>query len=209
MVSPVLILLAGGKSARMGFPKGLLDYHGTFWILEQISSYKYVDNPKVVIGLGYDYELYFKAIPWFYKAKDDFYLYDGVEVRVVINRQPVFGAFSTLLTVLNKINKKTTALIQPVDVPLLNTKDLRSIINKINDIIIPKCKGNNGHPVKLLPQFWNTLLRVDKSSKNARLDLQIKAQNTSTITYVKVSDKAVYLNINTSKDWNNYLKNVL
>ena len=48
MVSPVLILLAGGKSARMGFPKGLLDYHGTFWILEQISRYKYVDRKSVV-----------------------------------------------------------------------------------------------------------------------------------------------------------------
>jgi molybdopterin-guanine dinucleotide biosynthesis protein A len=63
--SHVLILLAGGKSTRMGSPKGLLDYKGKQWILEQISRYKYVLNPKVYIGLGHDYENYFSAISWF------------------------------------------------------------------------------------------------------------------------------------------------
>ena len=204
---PILILLAGGKSTRMGYPKGLLDFRGKRWILEQISRYSCIKNPKVYSGLGYDYELYFKAIPWFIEAVDDFYLYNGVEVKVIINLQPQFGAFSTLQTVL--VDIKVSVLVQPIDVPLANKQSLVSIINKDNSIVIPKCNSKNGHPVKLKPEFWNTLLSIDKSSKNARLDLQIKAQNTSTITYVKVSDKSVYQNINTINNWNDYLKTML
>ena len=62
--SRVLIILAGGRSSRMGSPKGLLDYHGTPWILEQISRFNCVQNAKVYIGLGYDYEKYVDVIPW-------------------------------------------------------------------------------------------------------------------------------------------------
>lgn len=207
--SPVLILLAGGKSARMGSPKGLLDYHGTLWILEQISRYKYVRKPNVFIGLGYDSEHYFKAIPWFTEALNDFYLYDGVEVRIVINHQPEYGAFSTLQIVLDKVDTNATILVQPIDVPLVNIQNLDSIIKEINTIVIPECDSMNGHPVKLKPEFWNTLLSIDISSKEARLDVQIKGRDISIITYVRVTDNSVYHNINTINNWNNYLNNNL
>ena len=36
----VFILLAGGKSERMGFTKGLLEYKKIFWVLEQTSEYR-------------------------------------------------------------------------------------------------------------------------------------------------------------------------
>lgn len=203
--SPILILLTGGKSTRMGSSKGLLNYHGILWVLEQISRYKLVRKPKVYIGLGFDNKLYFEAIPWLTEALDDFYLYDGVEVKVVINKQPKFGAFSTLQTVLKKIEINTTILLQPIDVPLADDQSLAKIINENNNIVIPNCDSKNGHPVKLKPEFWNTLLSIDKSSKGARLDLQIKLTNTSSVTYVQVTDASVYQNINTKVDWNIYL----
>ena len=202
---PVLILLAGGKSARMGSPKGLLDYHGTPWVLEQISRYKLFKNPRVYIGLGYDLQKYFDVIPWFKEAIDDTYNYNGVEVRVIINNMPEFGAFSTLQKVLKKVEKHTEAIVQPIDVPLPNEQSLTSIINENNTIIIPKCNGKNGHPVKLKPKFWSELLSIDISSKKARLDVQIKQINNSSITYLKVSDNAVYQNINTKIKWHSYL----
>ena len=66
----------------------------------------------------------------------------------------------------------------------------------------------NGHPVQLKPEFWNTLLTVDLTSANARLDLQIKKYDASSITYLNVVDSSVYQNINTFKEWNNYLTNI-
>ena len=207
--APILIILAGGKSSRMGTPKGLLDYHGTPWILEQISRFKGVKNPKVYIGLGYNYELYFESIPWFKKAIDRTYNCNGVEVRVIINHQPQFGAFSTLQTVLRNIEKEVTVIVQPIDVPLFNTDSLRSFIDKNKTIVIPVCEDKKGHPVKLKPEFWTRLLSIDRSSNNARLDIQIKECNTSSIAYHKVTDKSVYQNINTLNKWNNYLESIL
>lgn len=203
--SPVLILLAGGKSNRMGSPKGLLDYHGVPWILEQIIRFKCFQNPKVYIGLGYDYEKYVEAIPWFNNAIDKSYKYKGAEVNVVINYNPQLGPFSTLQKVLSNIDPKETVIVQPVDVPLLNKQNLSAIINENNIIVIPVCNDRKGHPVKLKFDFWATLLAIDLSSDKARLDTQIKEYNTSSITYLKVSDNTVYQNINTQADWKYYL----
>ena len=75
--APVLIILAGGKSSRMGSPKGLLDFNNKPWILEQISHFKHVNKSKVYIGLGYDNKLYFNAIDWFKKAIGVFMILTG------------------------------------------------------------------------------------------------------------------------------------
>ncbi len=193
----------------MGSPKGLLDYHDTPWILEQISRYSSIDNPKVYIGLGHDFQQYLDTIPWFINAIDRPYIYNGVEVRVIINNQPQFGSFSTLQTVLNKVNKNTTIIVQPIDVPLLNKQSLMSIINENNVIVIPCCNDKNGHPVKLKPEFWNRLLVIDISSNQARLDMQIKKLDNSSISYINTTDKSVCQNINTINKWNNYINNNL
>ena len=203
---PNLILLAGGKSTRMGSPKGLLDYRGTLWVLEQIARYKFIENSIAYIGLGYDYEQYLNAIPWFKDAIENSYNYNGVEVRVVINNQPQFGSFSTLQTVLKKVDIDSTVIVLPIDVPLLNKQSLTSIINENNKVVIPTCDAKNGHPVKLNSEFWNTLLPIDMFSKNARLDTQIKQLNSLSITFVNIIDNSVYQNINTKEKWNYYCK---
>ena len=203
--SPVLILLAGGRSSRMGSPKGLLDYHGVPWILEQVSRFHIFKNPKVYIGLGYDYEKYVEAIPWFNNATDKSFKYKGAEVNVVINYHPEFGPFSTLQKVLCSVDPQETIIVQPVDVPLLNKQNLSAIINENNIVVIPVCDDHKGHPVKLKSEFWITLLVIDLTSDKARLDTQIKEYKTSSISYLKVSDNSVYQNINTQEDWKYYL----
>ena len=202
---PILILLAGGKSARMGSPKGLLDYNGIPWILEQITRYNHIKNPRIYIGLGYDHQKYFDVIPWFKNAIDNPYKYNGVEVRVIINDMPELGAFSTLQKVLEKTEEHTSVMVQPIDVPLPNEQSLVAIIKENNVIVIPKCNNKNGHPVKLKSKFWSALLSIDLFVKDARLDTQIKIINTSSVTYIKVLDNSVYQNINTKEKWNNYL----
>ena len=203
--SPVLILLAGGRSSRMGSPKGLLDYHGVYWILEQIIRFKCVQKPKVYIGLGYDYEKYIEAIPWFNKAIDKSFNYKGAEVNVVINYNPQLGPFSTLQEVLGSVDPQETVIVQPIDVPLLNKQNLRAIINENNIIVIPVCDDHKGHPVKLKFEFWTTLLAIDLTTDKARLDRQIRAADNSSITYLKVSDNVVYQNINTQENWKYFL----
>lgn len=190
----------------MGSPKGLLDFNNKPWIIEQISHFKYVKNPKVYIGLGYDNKLYFNAIDWFKKAIEDFYVYDGVEVKIIVNPTPEKGSFSTLQSVLKEVENTKDVLVLPIDVPLLNTKELQELITIKNLVTIPTSNGSNGHPVKLAAPFWNKLAALDVTSNEARLDYQIKCLDTSYITYLSLLDTTIYENLNNLEEWLRYKK---
>lgn len=199
----VFVLLAGGKSARMGVAKGLLPYKKSFWILEQIHRIAKSTLSDLYIGLGFDYECYFEAIPWLAAAQHDFLTYRGIRVRVVLNKNPEMGSFSTWQTVLKEIPLQSAILLNPIDIPILNPVDLQRIINAKNSIVQPNFEGKNGHPIQLSPMFWNNL--VLQNPLNTRLDLEIKKLHPSQITTIAVTDSLITQNINTPADWISFL----
>jgi len=197
----VFVLLAGGKSERMGVAKGLLEYQNTYWILEQINRIAASTITEVYIGLGYNYEAYLNKILWFAEAQLHFALYKNIKVRVVINQNPERGSFSTLQTVLGQIPKNKSVLINPIDIPILNIAELQNIIEAQNQIVLPNLEGKNGHPIKLHPKFWETLLSLNPTDENSRLDLEIKKIIPSKITTIAVTDSCILKNLNTPNDW--------
>lgn len=203
------VLLAGGKSERMGVPKGLLEYQNSYWILEQINRISISTVSEIYIGLGYHHEEYLKSIPWFAKAQSHFVPYKNVNLRIVVNPNPQLGSFSTLQTVLQEIPNYKSVLINPIDIPILNTTELQKIIDTQNEIVLPNFEGKNGHPIKLHPDFWNPLLLLNPTDENSRLDLQIKKINSSKITTIAVTDSCILTNLNTPSEWDFYLKTCL
>jgi len=200
------ILLAGGKSERMGVAKGLLKYQQTFWILEQLNRISKTSIKEVYIGLGYYYDHYFSAIPWLKNAQKKTFEFQGLNVKTVINKNPDLGSFSTLQTVLKAIPKQTTILTNPIDTPLLNSEELAKIISEKNEVVFPNFEGKNGHPIKMSPQIWNKLLVINTKDKDARLDFQLKKISPIKITNITVFDRAIILNLNTKKEWISFLK---
>ena len=204
----VFVLLAGGKSERMGVDKGLLKYKHTFWILEQLNRISKSTITEVYIGLGYYYQHYFDAIPWFEGALTNAIDFQGLKVKTVINKNPEWGSFSTLQTVLNKIDVTNTVLLNHIDIPLLNSEELNKIISTKNKIVIPNFEEKNGHPIKLEPSFWNSLLRININHKNARLDYQIKKISISDVSKINVKDSNILKNLNTKLEWLSYLNEI-
>ncbi len=196
--SSTLILLSGGKSSRMKEPKGLLKHNNTFWIVSQIETFI---GTEVFIGLGYDSELYFNAIPWLKEALKTGITYKEKKIRVVLNPSPELGFFSNLQSVLKHVDSNKQIVILPVDVPLFNKKEQEKLNTQQNLIVIPKYQEKKGHPIKTTPTFWKSLLNVNLSDPNARLDFQIKKKNPSEISFIKVSDGSCIQNLNTPKDW--------
>jgi CTP:molybdopterin cytidylyltransferase MocA len=203
----VFVLLSGGKSERMGVPKGLLEYKNSFWIIEQIDRIAATTITEVYIGLAYHSEEYLTKIPLLKKALSGLVYYKKIKIRVIINKNPELGSFSTLQNVLQYIPKNKSVLINTIDVPLLNTSELQRIIDSQNQIIFPNFEGKKGHPVKLCFDFWKGLLLLDSKNENSRLDFEIKKINPSEMTTISVNDSCITKNLNTPEDWLEYLKN--
>ena len=200
------VLLAGGKSERLGVAKGLLKYQQTYWILEQLHRISKTNIKDVYIGLGFNFEHYFNAIPWLHNAQSNFIEYEGLKVKVIINENPEYGSFSTLQTVLKVIPKSSEILVNHIDIPILNSEELSKIISFKNEIVLPNYKGKNGHPIKLNPSFWNNLLQLHPTEKDSRLDFQLKKVNPVKISIIEVLDRAIIMNLNTKKAWISFLE---
>lgn len=201
---PYLILLAGGKSSRMGFPKGLLPYNNTYWILEQISRFQPQKKGIVYIGLGFDASMYFEAIPWFKDALKTPQIFQKKQVTVVLNSSPELGPFSTLQSVLKMVKTTKDVVVLPIDIPLIGESEFKKISVIKNTIVIPNYEGKNGHPVKLSYHFWKQLLQLNLLDSNARLDLQIKLRKPSEITLVAVKEAVILQNLNTPEVWRKF-----
>jgi len=201
----VFVLLAGGKSERMGVAKGLLKYKHTFWILEQLNSISKTAISEVFIGLGYNYQHYFDAIPWLEKAVENFVDFQGLKIKVIVNKNPEFGSFSTLQTVLKQLNSTKSVVLNPIDIPILNTSEFIKLISTNNEVVIPSYNGKKGHPIKMESSFWQNLTSIHLEDKDARLDFQLKKMNPIKISTIEVSDNSILTNLNTKKDWISFL----
>ncbi|MEW6184396.1 MAG: NTP transferase domain-containing protein, partial [Thermodesulfobacteriota bacterium] len=91
-----LILLAAGRSSRMGTPKGLLDFQGRPWLVVQLQRFKAAGGRRAIIVLGFHYEHYREHLPWLEEAGDCPVRQFGLEISVVLNTAPEEGQFSSL-----------------------------------------------------------------------------------------------------------------
>ena len=202
---PLFILLAGGKSERMGVDKGLLIFNDTFWILEQLKRISASGIETVFIGLGYNYSNYFNAIPLFEKALNKKTCFDNLNIKVIINPNPQYGAFSTLQKVLQSIDNQQDIFIHPIDIPVINLEELKKLCAVKNKVVIPNFKGKNGHPVKIEHSVWQMFFNLDYTSKTSRLDFLIKNLPQNFISTVAISDKNAVLNLNDPSTWKTFL----
>jgi CTP:molybdopterin cytidylyltransferase MocA len=204
----VFVLLAGGKSERMGVDKGLLKYKHTFWILEQLNRISKTKIKKVYIGLGFNYLNYFNAIPWFKNALKNDIDFQGLKVKIILNKNPVMGSFSTLQTVLTAIDSTKNVILNHIDIPILNSTELTKIISTKNEIVIPTFEGENGHPIKMSCKFWQQLLPLNLNDEFSRLDFQIKKTNIIKISKIEVFDNAILKNLNNKTAWISFLNEI-
>lgn len=160
----------------------------------------------VFIGLGFHFEKYFEKIPWLKEAQADFIKYKNLKIRVVVNSSPERGSFSTLQSVLFQIPKSNSVLIHPIDVPILEAAELHKILAVQNNIVLPSYQGKNGHPIMVSPLFWNRLLDLNVNDEDARLDFQIKNTKPNKRSSITVNDFSVILNLNTPKEWLDFVK---
>lgn len=181
------VVLAAGKSERMGGVKAVLPYKNTTFIENIVDNIKNSGINDVFVVLGFNRE----KIESFLK-----------NAKIIINPRPEEGQFSSLKTGIANLPKDATAaMVHLVDVPAVAPETYKAVLNAHENnpekIIIPCYNERHGHPVIFPKKFFNRILDYPVS-KTAR-DF-IHEQSKDNILNIEVNDPAILKDFDTRQD---------
>ncbi|MFD1705264.1 NTP transferase domain-containing protein [Siminovitchia sediminis] len=183
------ILLAAGRSSRMGQLKALLPWNGKMLIHYQIEQMQQAGIDPMIVVLGFQAERLLHSIA-------------GYEVKTVINENYNEGKSSSIRKGLMEIQEQVdgifiSAVDQPVpfEVLIKMKKDLAS--NKAA-VIIPTNENKRGHPILFRGSLHKELLNIREQTKGLRGVIHAYQDQ---ITYLEVNDSSILFNLNRPEDY--------
>ena len=192
------IVLAAGKSTRMGRPKANLPLENGETFLSRIVRTFYaaaVDDVMVVVGHEAD------AIVTAFSRT-------GAAARFVTNTDYENGGqFSSLLRGLTAVDRPgvIAALVTLVDVPFVNATTVRAVIERYHQthapIVRPVRGQEHGHPVLIERSLFDAVRRAEPSG-GARLVVRAHA---SAGGDVQVDDDGAFRDVDTVEEYQRVL----
>jgi CTP:molybdopterin cytidylyltransferase MocA len=184
------IVLAGGWSQRMNFPKLLLPYdHSVNFIQKIASSYNELNIPVVIVinyAVNEDYKNELNHLP--------------SNCRLVVNRYPEKGRVYSIQCGINECNSEKI-FIQNSDNPFTDVKLLRSMLEKssVNGFVSPVFERKGGHPVLICGETVRRLSEV----RNEEITLKDFLKNEKGIR-TEAENNLISININTAEEYRKY-----
>ena len=183
------VILAAGKSERMGFPKLGLQFDGersfAEKIIETVGELKPLECVMVVNQDG---------LKWLNSNN----LNISDKVKSVLNDDPDRGRFYSLQCGLKSLNNRGNILIINIDNPFINKDICLNMLSQINDCdyIYPVFNGKGGHPLLINKTVAEGILLQYNTQMNLKEFLKSYRKK-----IIKVSDQKVLININTPEDY--------
>lgn len=183
------IILAGGKSHRMGTPKPLLKLKNkTFLdlIREKITKAG-IKNIYLVLGADAEY------------LKNNL---NTENLNIIINKSWQNGQLSSLKAAIKRVKKETDGIIMfLIDHPSVKVSTIKKLLEAFRegsaDIIVPEYEGYGGHPVIFSRNVFIALLQAPLN-EGARAVVR----NTKYITKrIRVNDRHIRQDIDTPEDF--------
>ena len=173
------IILAGGKSTRMGTNKMLLDYKGHPLLWYTIESVRPFVKRIIVVTGKYDKEI-----------KNAF---KDEKVEFIYNKHFESGMFSSVLAGV-KVTRDDF-MVLPGDCPFVAKGTFEKILNGTGDIRYPKCGDLEGHPIYISKKYKSELLDLGLDNNLKRF------RNSKKCEIIIVEDKNIGMNLNSSLDF--------
>jgi CTP:molybdopterin cytidylyltransferase MocA len=182
------IILAAGKSTRIGEPKALLKFREKAFLETIIDNFQTAGIEKILVVLGYAAEEILDKLT----LPSDLY---------VLNENYESGQFSSFQTGVKALGADIEgAFLALVDQPEIRGPLIRKLLNAFlknsNKIIIPSYMGERGHP----PIFPNILFQEILSAPASQTAADIIHKNQDRVLEVAVNDESILRNINTKQD---------
>jgi molybdenum cofactor cytidylyltransferase len=183
------ILLAAGKSTRMGSLKGLLPWEGKTLFEHQLMSLEKSLIDEIIVVVGYQAENFMKI------TKEH-------SIKTVYNQHFQSGKCSSLLAGLRTMESGSDAILvvavdQPTSFEVIN-RLLESLSKSEAKIAVPLFNGKRGHPVLFSGSILEDLLSIKEETLGIRSVFQKYKER---ISEVPINDCFIQLNINTPEDY--------
>lgn len=177
------IIIAGGKSSRMGRPKGLIQIGSKSLLQEHIDTFTEVSS-QIVVVLGHHVKEYTEL-------RDH-----NPNVLFLINKEYENGPFSSIKKGFTEVHSHFTFILPVDNAPLKIETIKRLLLESHSELSVVKPTYNNkaGHPILLSSEIQKLIL--DKPL-NSRLDNILRSIDLNKIKWHEVDDKNVGININT------------
>lgn len=187
------IILAGGESKRMGFPKLLLPFDSGKTFIEQIAdTYAKVIQGEVILVINAEV---LKAHSTFFSQFKD--------LIIVPNHNPDLGRTYSIQLGLAKTQKRKI-FIQNTDNPFVSEKSLLSMLELASKdaYVSPRSNGKGGHPILICGNVIDKIVKADydKSLKSILAD----SMRIDWIT----DDASMLVNIDTRDVYKQYFPNL-
>ena len=154
---PPALILAGGKSRRMGFPKLLLASAGDLLIDFMIERLEYSGWGEIAVTVSDE------SLADFVRCRYD-------NVAAIVNHNPDEGMISSIRLGLNWAEDAQTGLLTwPIDHPLVGVSTLQKMLRFSTEdaVTVPTFDGKRGHPTFWGKESW-TKLRSTAADQGAR-----------------------------------------
>ena len=180
------IVLAAGKSERMGRPKALLPLQGKTFLENILSaiSRSPVEETRVVVG----------------HHRNEIEPHVKPPARLVFNPNYEQGMITSLQAGIRSLPPHTSgALLFLVDHPLVDSETIEFLVRKVGPdrIVLPTFQGRRGHPVLFGSAILQEILGLS-SSQGANI---VVHKDPDRIVEVSVNSRGILVDVDTPEDF--------
>ncbi|MCC6721976.1 MAG: NTP transferase domain-containing protein [Bacteroidia bacterium] len=191
-----VVILSGGNSERMNFPKCFLPFENKTLIEYIVDTYSNASIKNIIVVLNSNFiNIQFADIIEKVKKK----------AVIVVNNKPELGRMFSIKAGLKKIKKNDFCFIQNIDNPAISVELIDKITGaaKADSYISPVYKGKSGHPVLLSKSIINKILLNSKNNMTLKDILH-------SFNKIEVDSGSLNVieNVNSPEDWEKFKETI-
>lgn len=189
-----VIILAAGKSSRIGLPKLSLRYNENKIFVEHIvNKYENFGCKEIIIVVNETGNNYLT------ENKIQF----SDNVKIVINEHPDWHRFYSLKTGAKSMSEVIPVFVHNVDNPFVNHEVLNKLLGNTDkiDYLSPEFNGKGGHPILLSEKIIKDVISTEEDQIHFKEFL-----NQYPKKKMQVDDENILANINTIQEYQRYFK---